>query len=109
MARGAARIHSCIDPVTSTSIFLKIGFCSTAAQVTETSRLPFENNAGDLLRAVAPIAFWAPSSSLRESDLVAYRSPRDATDRVRARSREARRQRWGCDAFEGEANGWGFP
>src|SRR6266567_3636900 len=54
MARGAARIHSCIDHVTSTSIFLKIGFCSTDAQVTETSRLPFENNAGDLLRAVAP-------------------------------------------------------
>jgi len=76
MARGAARIHSCIDHVTSTSIFLKIGFCSTDAQVTETSRLPFENNAGDLLRAVAPIAFWAPSSSLTEPDLVAYRSPR---------------------------------
>jgi hypothetical protein len=75
VARGAARIHSCIDHVTSTSIFLKIGFCSTDAQVTETSRLPFANNAGDLLRAVAPIAFWAPSSSLTEPDLVAYRSP----------------------------------
>jgi hypothetical protein len=75
VARGAARLHSCIDHVISTSIFLKIGFCSTDAQVTETSRLQFENNAGDLLRAVAPIAFWAPSSSLTEPDLVAYRSP----------------------------------
>src|SRR3984893_2447328 len=89
MARGAARIHSCIDHLTSTSIFLEISFCSTDAQVTETSRLSFENNAGDLLRAVAPIAFWAPALQL--TNLISSLVDRSATDRVCDRSREARR------------------
>src|SRR3981081_596003 len=84
MARGAARIHSCIDHVTDRFLLYR---CTSNGNVTSA----VENNAGELLRAVAPIAFWAPSSSLTEPDLVACRSPRDATDRVRARSREARR------------------